>query len=442
MKKTVCILLSLMFALAGLAALCVPANAAYKTGDVIEYGCYPQTQVEPTIKMKEVAKAADWKSYRYYCGDGTGTPVLNGKMYASGFMHYADFDYDGEKYRAVRFYKYRPDSTGKCYGADTSCQDEYGYQTNEIYCFKFKPLKWRVLDPDAGLILCENVIDSQPYQNVVWQNGTYCFADINSATFANNYYYSTIRKWLNEDFLGTAFNAAQKENIKITTLDNSCMDPSQTAFNAPSTSDKVFLLSFNEITNTNYGFGSGFASEADPARQATGTQYALCQGLDTTQKHKTSWWLRTPFYYSGVGNIVDTLGTVKSSGEAVNKTCVGVRPACCLNELKDDGAQIGGVNAVSVSDVTVNYKSSFTLQPQIIADDGAAYTVQYTSSDTNVVTVDENGTLYGAKKGTAEITFTVTDQYGNTVTDTCKVTVKYTFGQWLIVIFLFGWIWY
>ncbi len=44
--------------------------------------------------------------------------------------------------------------------------------------------------------------------------------------------------------------------------------------------------------------------------------------------------------------------------------------------------------------------------------------------------------------GTATITCTVTDSNGNTVQDTCKVTVKYSFGQWLIVILLFGWIWH
>lgn len=46
------------------------------------------------------------------------------------------------------------------------------------------------------------------------------------------------------------------------------------------------------------------------------------------------------------------------------------------------------------------------------------------------------------KKGTATITCTVIDLNGNTVTDICNVTVKYNFGRWLIVIILFGWIWY
>ena len=101
-----------------------------------------------------------------------------------------------------------------------------------------------------------------------------------------------------------------------------------------------------------------------------------------------------------------------------------------------------GVNSVSVSDITLNYKKSATIKPTIKVDDGAKYTVKYSSSNTKVATVDKNGKVSGAKKGTATITCTVTDSNGNTVQDTCKVTVKYSFGQWLIVILLFGWIWY
>jgi len=100
------------------------------------------------------------------------------------------------------------------------------------------------------------------------------------------------------------------------------------------------------------------------------------------------------------------------------------------------------VNSVSVSDITLNYKKSATIKPTIKADEGAKYTVKYSSSNTKVATVDENGKVYAAKKGSATITCTVTDSNGNTVQDTCKVTVKYSFGQWLIKILLFGWIWY
>ena len=106
------------------------------------------------------------------------------------------------------------------------------------------------------------------------------------------------------------------------------------------------------------------------------------------------------------------------------------------------GEEVGKVNSVSVSDITLNYKGSTTLKPTIKAEANAEYTVKYSSSNTKVATVDKNGKVYAAKKGSATITCTVTDSLGNVVTDTCKVTVKYSFGQWLIKILLFGWIWY
>ena len=104
--------------------------------------------------------------------------------------------------------------------------------------------------------------------------------------------------------------------------------------------------------------------------------------------------------------------------------------------------QSANVKSISVSDIKLNYKKSATIKPTIKADEGAKYTVKYSSSNTKVATVDENGKVYAAKKGSATITCTVTDSNGNTVQDTCKVTVKYSFGQWLIKILLFGWSWY
>ena len=100
------------------------------------------------------------------------------------------------------------------------------------------------------------------------------------------------------------------------------------------------------------------------------------------------------------------------------------------------------INSVSIDDISLNYKKSAKLTPKIDVDEGVTYTVKYESSNPKVATVDLNGNVYGAKKGSADIKVTVTDSAGNTVTDTCNVKVKYSFGQWLIVILLFGWIWY
>ena len=100
------------------------------------------------------------------------------------------------------------------------------------------------------------------------------------------------------------------------------------------------------------------------------------------------------------------------------------------------------VRSDSVDDVTLNYKKSAKLKPAITADEGVKYTVSYKSSNPKVASVDKDGNVKALKRGNATITVTVTDQYGNEVKDTCNVTVKYSILQWIIVIVLFGWLWY
>ena len=100
------------------------------------------------------------------------------------------------------------------------------------------------------------------------------------------------------------------------------------------------------------------------------------------------------------------------------------------------------LKGVDIKDIKLTYKKSEKIKPNITADEGAKYTVKYESSNPKVASVDKNGKVTALKKGSAKITCTVTDSNGNTVSDTCTVTVKYNFGQWLIIILLFGWIWY
>lgn len=62
----------------------------------------------------------------------------------------------------------------------------------------------------------------------------------------------------------------------------------------------------------------------------------------------------------------------------------------------------------------------------------------WTSDNTDVVSVDQYGNIKGNKKGTA----TVTAKIDEARSATYKITVTYNWWQWIIVIFLFGWIWY
>ena len=92
--------------------------------------------------------------------------------------------------------------------------------------------------------------------------------------------------------------------------------------------------------------------------------------------------------------------------------------------------------------LNLNYKSTATLNPIIVGTGDIEYDIKFESSNPKVVSVDENGKVTALKKGSADITVTVTDEYGNSLSDTCKVNVTYTWWQWIIKIVLFGWIWY
>lgn len=92
--------------------------------------------------------------------------------------------------------------------------------------------------------------------------------------------------------------------------------------------------------------------------------------------------------------------------------------------------------------LNLNYKSTATLNPIVVGTGDVEYDIKFESSNPKVVSVDENGKVTALKKGSADITVTVTDEYGNSLSDTCKVNVTYTWWQWIIKIVLFGWIWY
>ncbi len=102
----------------------------------------------------------------------------------------------------------------------------------------------------------------------------------------------------------------------------------------------------------------------------------------------------------------------------------------------------GIVEKVNVNDVELKYKKTAKITPEVTVDGDVKYTVKYDSSNPSVATVDKDGKITTFGKGETKITCTVTDSYGNTVKDTCTVTVKFSFGQWLIWILLFGFLWY
>ncbi len=89
--------------------------------------------------------------------------------------------------------------------------------------------------------------------------------------------------------------------------------------------------------------------------------------------------------------------------------------------------------------VAINYKATKSLKEQLNETIIKDFKLKWESADESIVTVDEDGNIYGAKAGQTQVTVKSTD--GKFV-KTFDVTVSYSIWQWIIIIVLFGWIWY
>ncbi|MBE6783205.1 MAG: zinc ribbon domain-containing protein [Ruminococcaceae bacterium] len=303
-----------------------------QAGDIIEFGYYPQTRVTDQATIAQLNNSVTtWQSYNYY-----SAIVEDGLMSESDFMKFCDVSLDGEKYRAVKFTQYRPGYTTSAANAGNSSQDENGYSVNTVYWFKYEPIEWRILDPETGLVMCESIIDSQAFSNTVYLEVDDVNADeeeywttIYHTNYANDYSASSIRQWLNNDFYNTAFDSEMKSEILSTYLSN--VNPENSSHRYSETYDKVFLLSVEEINNTDYGF----SASADKEKRAIGTDYAKCQGLMAEPTYGVAYyWLRSPHTYSRQAWIVGMNGEcISGNEEHVDETDVGIRPAMRLADL-------------------------------------------------------------------------------------------------------------
>lgn len=321
-KKVISLLTAVTVFFGTLTAASVSADNV-RTADRITFGSYPQSRVsDETLISRLDGTDCEWRSFGYYTGTGKWN---DGKMKPSDFMRYTDVTYDGCRYRGVVFDSFRPYFTGMQSSRDgETYQDDNGYCCGTVYWFKYEPLVWRVTDPGAGYILCESIIDSQPFQNMIYYNGSEYFADGNFYDYSNYYVVSSVRRLLNNDFYNCAFSAAEKANIKENYMDDLWTD----------ISDKVFLPSANEMKSKNFR-----TDDADGI--ASGTDYAKCQGL-FEDGGSSYWYLRSPGDNSYTACCVSTDGSLYSYDYYYNRytfftsyTGTGIRPAVKLRDLSD-----------------------------------------------------------------------------------------------------------
>jgi len=252
-----------------------------ENGKYVYFGSYPQSQVtaQETIgSLNNLTGAlptadctANWTSYAYY---------INGEV--SNFMWYIDVEFNGQKYRGIYFTEYRPYYTTIESSEAKSYQDENGYNTETVYWFKYEPITWRILQKsqDTVFVMSENIIDSRefyPQSKGVDDN-------------ANNYENSSSRKWLNETFYQTAFDKKQATNIVKTEISHNAQSTGFTNnkyAQSSTTKENVYLLSYADITNSNYGFN------ANNDRILDTSDYAKAQGASAQTASGNGWWTRS-----------------------------------------------------------------------------------------------------------------------------------------------------
>ncbi len=246
-------------------------------GMYILFGTYPQTEVQDgdmssTLTnlagaVPTVATPGNWTGYTYrLTGD------------ENAYMWYCDITHEGEAYRGVYMTAYRPSMANGNSGEGGSYQDDNGYKTDNIYWFRFEPIRWRILveKDDVATLLCDLLLDAHEY-------------DVNGTLWAS----SGIRTFLNNNFYHTAFNALQKELIQLTAVDNSASSVSGSEFyddRATDTEDYVYLASQYEISTY-------LKNDADKCM--AGTDYASAQGLLTSENNGEltgTWYLRSSYW--------------------------------------------------------------------------------------------------------------------------------------------------
>lgn len=298
------------------------------------------------------------------------------------------------------------------------------------------PIKWRVLavnGTDAFLVADQN-LDCQEYNT-----------SITSVTWET----CTLRSWLNgygsskntcgtdysgsgSSFISNAFSSDEQSAIIQTNLENAD-NPEYGTEGGENTSDKVFLLSYDDVVNNTYGFSADYIYY-DEARYAKNTVFAKDErGADTyyggSYDGNGWWYLRSPGYRSHSAMYVTSLGHVYRLGESVGGK-FAVRPALHLNLSSDSWSyagvvtaegNIGELNPTNPSDqgyVEKKFKPSATEYvinlatkekysvPELMKtnEDGKNYYISYNSKmDSKYASMTPKGLISAKKPGTSNI---------------------------------------
>ena len=199
-------------------------------------------------------------------------------------------------------------------------------------------IEWEVLDIRDGqaLLLSKYTLDCQPYSSYP-DKGTWKEC--------------SLREWLNDDFLNSAFILDEQEFINKTILKNEDNPIYQTSGGAD-TEDQVFLLSLQDIE---YYFGFSVSEEWVPHEELIGRMTERCRHLmlslgaeyqeedpeefeaEYTEevegeygRNAIFWWLRSPGQEAAAA-CIHFDGAIRAEGMKSDFSFITIRPAMWID---------------------------------------------------------------------------------------------------------------
>lgn len=238
------------------------ASGTKAVWDCIYFGSYPQTELSSDDPEYISAKAIP-SSQR----DSNRDVTVDGEKY-----HFAD--------------KSDATATGTGYSWDSG-----------THCFKYEPIKWRVLKVEDGkaLLLSDVVLDCKPLA----ESGS-----ISTSVTTTKYF--DLMMWLNgesnatydhseKNFINYAFSETEQESILESTHNSGNTNG---LLSHAKIGQKIFLLSDCDLYDTEAAVSFGFAQDKDlydEARQCKASDFAYAMGILRYSKYNEScfWWTRS-----------------------------------------------------------------------------------------------------------------------------------------------------
>lgn len=264
---------------------CTKQNNGTDTTDwsYVYFGSYPQTEVTGNALTSAIVGA----SY-----DGNGDAWV-----------------DGEKYRRIS-------------KNDANCNKYFG--DSEYRYFKWKPIKWRVLQNDGKTLF------------IAADRGLDC-EDFNK--FSDDFIWEgcRLRNWLNGSFYTTAFSSEEQNAIVEQNIVNDD-NPKYGTEGGNNTTDRVYLLSIGEAMDSAYGFCEDYNIRS-ASRRLQVSDYARARGswLSTDSDYAGNcWWLlRTPGSKTDNSMVVTEYGSASTGGYNKFYSEFTVAPALHINLSSD-----------------------------------------------------------------------------------------------------------